>query len=455
MEKILIANRGEIAIRIIRACKELGIKTVAIYSERDSNSLHTRFADESVCIGPPSSALSYLAIPRIISACELTGVDGVHPGYGFLAESSRFAEICEENGFKFIGPSPDSILAAGDKVNAKKIAKKVGIPVIPGDDSPVKSVEEAFELADSIGYPVIIKAALGGGGRGMRIVNNKDEIQQLFLMAKQEAKLAFGDDKVYIEKYIQNPRHIEVQILASNGNAIWLGERECSIQRRHQKLIEEAPSPVVTDAERKKLGGYAVALAKAINYSSAGTIEFLRDKKGNFYFMEINARIQVEHPVTEMVTGVDIVKEQLGIAITGKLSLKQSDIKIKGHAIESRINAEDPDNGFRPCPGKIRALYIPGGPGIRVDTHIYSGYDIPPDYDSLIAKLIAYEETRPKCITRLERALTEFLVEGIYTTVPFHLDIIRDPAFVGGDFNVNFIDNRKAYSKIETKKLPD
>ncbi|MFA5032686.1 MAG: acetyl-CoA carboxylase biotin carboxylase subunit [bacterium] len=444
LKKILIANRGEIAIRIIRACKELGIKTVAIYSERDSNSLHTKFADESVCVGPSSSALSYLSIPNIISVCELTGVDGVHPGYGFLAESARFAEICEENGFKFIGPSPDAIMASGDKVNAKRVAKELGIPVIPGTADPVKSIEEAFEIANNTGYPIIIKAALGGGGRGMRVVTNSDDLQKLFLMAKQEAKLAFGDDKIYIEKYLENPRHIEVQILAADGEAIWLGERECSIQRRHQKLIEEAPSPVVNDADRVKLGAYAVKLAKAINYSSAGTLEFLRDKQGNFYFMEINARIQVEHPVTEMVTGIDIVKEQLKIAMENKLTLKQSDVKIKGHAIECRINAEDPLNGFRPCPGKIKALYIPGGPGIRIETHIYSGYDIPPDYDSLIAKLIAYDETRFQCIKRLERALSEFLVEGIYTTVAFHQNIIKEKDFIDGNFDVNFIEEHKA-----------
>lgn len=444
LKKILVANRGEIAIRIIRACKELGIKTVAIYSECDSNSLHTKFADESVCVGPSSSALSYLSIPNIISVCELTGVDGVHPGYGFLAESARFAEICEENGFKFIGPSPDAIMASGDKVNAKKVAKEIGIPVIAGTVEPVKSIEEAFEIANNTGYPVIIKAALGGGGRGMRIVTNSDDLQKLFLIAKQEAKLAFGDDKIYIEKYLESPRHIEVQILAAHGEAIWLGERECSIQRRHQKLIEEAPSPVVSDTDRVKLGIYAVKLAKAINYSSAGTLEFLRDKQGNFYFMEINARIQVEHPVTEMVTGIDIVKEQLNIAMTNKLSIKQSDVKIKGHAIECRINAEDPQNGFRPCPGKIKALYIPGGPGIRIETHIYSGYDIPPDYDSLIAKLIAYDGTRSQCIKRLGRALSEFLIEGIYTTVSFHQNIIKEKDFIDGNFDVNFIEEHKA-----------
>ena len=441
LKKVLIANRGEIALRVIRACKELGIETVAIYSEGDSNSLHTKFADESVCIGSTVPSLSYLSIPRIIGACEVTGVEAVHPGYGFLAENPKFADICEENGFKFIGPSSSSMLAAGDKTNARKTAEKVGIPIIPGSNSSVNSFEEAAQIADSVGYPVMIKASLGGGGRGMRIVHSKDEIEKLLHVAKGEAKSAFGDDKVYIEKYLEHPRHIEVQILADeHGNTIWLGERECSIQRRHQKLIEEAPSPVITQEEREKIGNYAVLMAKAINYRSAGTVEFLRDGKSNFYFLEMNTRIQVEHPVTEMVTGIDIVKEQLKIASGARLRFKQNNVHIKGHAIECRINAEDPTNNFAPSPGEIKGLYIPGGPGVRVDTHIYGEYKIPSAYDSLIAKLIVYGETRDECILRLERALDEFLVEGIHTTISFHKEIIKTERFKRGELDTGFID---------------
>ncbi|MCK4353403.1 acetyl-CoA carboxylase biotin carboxylase subunit [candidate division WOR-3 bacterium] len=440
LRKVLIANRGEIALRIIRACKELGIETVAIYSEADTNSLHTKFADEAVCIGPASPLLSYLAIPRIISACEITGVEAVHPGYGFLAENPKFAEICKENGFKFIGPTSSSILAAGDKVNAREIARKSGIPIIPGGTVSNESFKEVSQIAKNIGYPVIIKAAMGGGGRGMRIVDNQKKLKKLLSIARQEAKVAFGNDKVYIEKYLENPRHIEVQILADeHNNIVWLGERECSIQRRHQKLIEESPSPAVTPEMREKIGAYAVAVTKAINYRSAGTVEFLLDKDKNFYFLEMNTRIQVEHPVTEMVTRIDIVKEQLKIASGEKLSFKQKDVNIKGHAIECRINAEDPNNGFRPSPGQIKGLYIPGGPGIRVETHIYGEYEVPSNYDSLIAKLIAYDETRDKCIARLERALNEFLVEGIHTTIPFHLEIIKDERFKNGELNTGFI----------------
>ncbi|MDI6840906.1 MAG: acetyl-CoA carboxylase biotin carboxylase subunit [bacterium] len=440
-EKVLIANRGEIALRVIRACKELGIETVAIYSESDSNSLHIKFADESVCIGPASPTLSYLSIPNIISVCEVTGVDAVHPGYGFLAENPRFAEICEDNGFKFIGPSAASIIAAGDKTNARETMKRAGIPVIPGSNSSINSFEEAERIADSIGYPVIIKASLGGGGRGMRIANNKDELNKLLPVAKGEAKAAFSNDNVYIEKYLDCPRHIEVQILADeHGNVVWLGERECSIQRRHQKLIEESPSPGVTKEQRAKIGEYAVIAAKAINYRSAGTVEFMLDQNGNFYFLEMNTRIQVEHPVTEMVTGIDIVKEQIRVAAGEHLKFKQKDIKLNGHAIECRINAEDPENNFAPSPGEIRGLYIPGGPGIRVDTHIYGEYKVPSEYDSLIAKLIAYGKTREECITRLERALDEFLVEGIKTTIPFHKEIIKDERFRRGKIDTHFIE---------------
>ncbi|MCK4306595.1 acetyl-CoA carboxylase biotin carboxylase subunit [candidate division WOR-3 bacterium] len=439
LKKILIANRGEIAIRIIRACKELGIETVAIYSEADSNSLHTKFADEAVCIGPPAPKESYLSIPRILSACEVTGVEGVHPGYGFLAENPKFAEICEENGFKFIGPSPEAIFAVGDKTNARESAKKAGIPVIPGSNSGISSVDEAKKIGEEFGYPVIIKAVLGGGGRGMRIVNNPEELEKSITVAKHEAKGAFGEEKVYIEKYLEKPRHIEVQILADEyNNIVWLGERECSIQRRHQKLIEEAPSPGITSEQREKIGEQAVAVMHAIGYSSAGTVEFLLEDN-NFYFLEINARVQVEHPVTEMVTGIDIIKEQLRIAGGEKLKFNQKDIHIKGHAIECRINAEDPNNNFIPSPGKIESLYIPGGLGVRVDTHIYGEYKIPPNYDSLIAKLIAYGETRAQCIAIIERALSEFLVDGIHTTIPFHQSIIKDERFRRGDLHTHFI----------------
>ncbi|MBI4723410.1 MAG: acetyl-CoA carboxylase biotin carboxylase subunit [Candidatus Stahlbacteria bacterium] len=440
LKKVLIANRGEIAIRIIRACKELGIETVAIYSEGDISSLHTKFADESVCVGPTPPDLSYLSIPHIISACEVTGVEAVHPGYGFLSENPRFAEICEENGFKFIGPSPYSVRLAGDKLNARNEMKKVGIPVIPGSDGPINSIEEAIKIAENIGYPVIIKAALGGGGRGMRIANNKEELENSLPIAKGEAKTAFGDDKVYLEKYFISPRHIEVQILADDyNNIIWLGERECSIQRRHQKLIEEAPSPGITQKQREEIGNYAVMAAKSISYRSAGTVEFLFDANNKFYFMEINSRIQVEHPVTEMVTGIDIVKEQLKIAAGEEIKIKQSEIKIKGHAMECRINAEDYKNGFLPSPGKVNGLYLPGGPGIRVDTHLYSGYYVPPNYDSLIAKLIVHGETRSECIARMERALVEFLIEGIHTTIPFHQEIIKDERFRRGELHTHFL----------------
>lgn len=444
LEKVLIANRGEIAVRIIRACKELGIETVSIYSEADANSLHTKFADEAVCIGPAAPSQSYLSIPRIISACEITGVSAVHPGYGFLAENSKFAEICGDNGFKFIGPSASSILAAGNKTNARETMRKAGIPVIPGSDAPTELLEDAFKIAEQTDYPVIIKAALGGGGRGMRVAHNKKELKKLFSIAKREAETAFGDDRVYLEKYLECPRHIEVQILADEqGHVISLGERECSIQRRHQKLVEESPSPVVTPEMRKQIGNYAIKAAKAISYKSAGTVEFLLDRVGKFYFLEMNTRIQVEHPVTEMVTGVDIVKEQLKIASGEQLSLKQGDVNLKGHAIECRINAEDSDNDFRPSPGKILGLYIPGGPGIRVDTHIYGEYEIPSHYDSLIAKLIAYGDEREECITRLDRALSEFLVEGIHTTIPFHRDIIRDDRFRRGEIDTGFITDIK------------
>jgi acetyl-CoA carboxylase biotin carboxylase subunit len=444
LKKVLIANRGEIAVRIIRACKELGIETVAIYSEVDSDSLHTVLADEAICVGPGPAEYSYLSIPRIISACEVSGVDAVHPGYGFLSENSRFAESCEESGFKFIGPTPTSMELAGDKLNARLEIKKAGIPVIPGSDSTISSLEEAYKVGKRIGYPIIIKAALGGGGRGMRIVKGEDELEAVFSIAKSEAKTAFGDDRVYIEKYLEAPRHIEVQILADEySNIVWLGERECSIQRRHQKLIEEAPASTLTEKQRQEVGNYAVRVAEVIKYRSAGTIEFLLDRENNFYFMEVNSRIQVEHPVTEMVTGIDIIKEQLRISAGEKLSFNQEDIEIRGHAIECRINAEDPKNRFLPSAGKITGLYIPGGPGVRVDTHLYSGYKVPPTYDSLIAKLITYGKTRLECINRMERALNEFLIDGISTTIPFHLEIIKDKRFKKGEIHTHFIEDSK------------
>ncbi len=441
-KKILIANRGEIAIRIIRACKDLGIETVAVYSDIDANSLHIRFADQSVCIGPASPTRSYLSIPAIISAAELTGVDAIHPGYGFLAENSRFAEICEGNGFKFIGPSSSAMKSMGDKILAKQSMLSAGIPVVPGNHEKIENIPKAKKIAQSIGYPVIIKAALGGGGKGMRIVNNDNQLERVFPIAKEEARVSFRDGSLYIEKYLEKPRHIEVQIIADDYNScISLGERDCSIQRRHQKLIEESPSPIVTPTMRKKIENYAKKAAQTIDYTSVGTVEFLLDKTGNFYFMEMNTRIQVEHPVTEAITGIDIVKEQIKIASGKPLSIKQKDVHLKGHAIECRINAEDPENDFKPSPGKIEHLYIPGGPGIRVDTHIYGEYIIPSSYDSLIAKVIAYADTREQAIQCMERALDEFLIEGIKTTIPFHKRIISDPRFKKGKIDTSFIQN--------------
>jgi len=410
-KKILIANRGEIALRIIRTCKELGIKTVAVYSEADRYSLHVRFADEAVCIGPGPSKDSYLNIPRIIAAAEITNAEAIHPGYGFLAENAMFAEICESSGIKFIGPTPDAIEAMGDKALAKETMRKAGVPVIPGSDGVVETLEEAREIANEIGYPIMLKAAAGGGGKGMRILNDESELENAWQTARAEAEAAFGNPAVYIEKFIERPRHIEIQILADEyGNVIHLGERDCSIQRRHQKLVEESPSPIVTPGLREAMGQAAVKGAKSVKYRNAGTIEFLVDKNGNFYFMEMNTRIQVEHPVTEMVYGIDIVREQIRIAAGEKLNIKQRQLKPNGHAIECRINAEDSYNGFRPSPGKITGLHFPGGFGIRVDSHIYQDYVVPPYYDSLIAKLIAHGRTRDEAIARMLRALEEFVI---------------------------------------------
>jgi acetyl-CoA carboxylase biotin carboxylase subunit len=442
-KKILIANRGEIALRIIRACKELDIKTVAIYSEADAESLHVKFADEAICVGPPQSIKSYLNMPNIISAAELTGADAIHPGYGFLAENPQFAEICESCKVTFIGPSPKVIEQAGNKANAKKIMEEAGIPVIPGSKGIIKTEKEAVAFAKEVGYPVIIKASAGGGGRGMRIVQNEHDLLNAISTAKSEAEAAFGNSEVYLEKYVEEPRHIEFQILGDkHGNIVHLGERDCSIQRRHQKLIEESPSVSLNENLREKIGKAAIKAAKKIKYTNAGTIEFLVDIHGNFYFMEINTRIQVEHPVTEMVTGIDIVKEQIRSASGEKLNFSQSDIKLNGHAIEFRINAEDPDKDFMPAGGKINFFNSPGGPGVRTDTHIYSEYNVPAYYDSLLAKLIVWGRNREEAIVRGQRALNEFIIIGLATTIPFHLKVLDNAFFRKGEVYTNFIQRR-------------
>lgn len=440
--KILIANRGEIALRIIRACRELGIRTVAVYSNADKDCLHTQFADEAICIGAPKPQDSYLNISAIISAAEITDADAIHPGYGFLAENAHFAEICESCGIKFIGPNPENIRTMGDKIQARKIMRKHGIPVIPGSPEPLESKEDALKFAQQLNYPLIIKAAAGGGGRGMRICHSDVRLVSAFITAQSEAEVAFGNSQVYIEKYLQAPRHIEIQILADNyDNIIHLGERDCSIQRRHQKLIEETPSPIIDPKLRKKLGEYAIKGAKAINYSNIGTMEFLMvPKTKQVYFMEMNTRIQVEHPVTEETTGIDLVKLQILLAAGEKLQIKQDNVKFSGHAIECRINAEDPDNNFIPCPGKIDFLHTPGGPGVRVDSHIYAGYTVPTHYDSLLAKLIVKNNTRQDCIGSLRRALDEFMVEPLNTTIGFYKRVIEDSDFIKGIYNTHFLD---------------
>uniref|UniRef100_A0A7V0Z7S4 Biotin carboxylase n=1 Tax=candidate division WOR-3 bacterium TaxID=2052148 RepID=A0A7V0Z7S4_UNCW3 len=440
-EKVLIANRGEIAIRIIRAAKELNLKTVAIYSEADADALHTRLADEAVCIGPAPARESYLNITRIISATEITGARAIHPGYGFLAENAEFAEICESCGIIFIGPKPEHIRAMGDKIKAKETVAKFGVYGIPGSNGEVENIRDGKKIASRIGYPIILKAAAGGGGKGMRIVRDEDEMESGFRIAQAEAKAAFGDPRLYIEKYIEKPRHIEVQILGDNeGNVVALGERECSIQRRHQKLIEESPSVAVDDNLRSKLMETAIKAAAGIGYQSAGTIEFLMDENKNFYFMEMNTRIQVEHPVTEMVTGIDILKEQIKIALGEKISFSQDDIKLKGNAIECRINAEDPKKNFAPSPGKITFFHMPQGIGVRFDTHIFAGYTIPSQYDSLIGKLICHGNSRVEAIARMKRALEELVIEGISTTIPFHLEVMNNEKFVAGDISTKFIE---------------
>lgn len=438
--KILIANRGEIALRIIRTCKEMGIKTVAVYSTADRESLHVRFADEAVCIGPPSSAESYLNIPRIMAAVEITNADALHPGYGFLSENANFAEVCQEYGIKFIGPTAAQIRKMGDKVTAKETMIKAGVPVVPGSDGLLKDTTKGKKLAKEIGYPVILKATAGGGGRGMRIVWKEEEFEDAWNSARQEAKAAFANDGIYMEKYIEEPRHIEFQIAGDQyGNVCHLSERDCSIQRRHQKLVEEAPSPFMTDELRKKMGEAAVKAGKSIKYEGVGTVEFLVDKYRNFYFMEMNTRIQVEHPVTEEVIDYDLIKEQIKIAAGVPISGK--DYFPIMHAIECRINAEDPKNNFRPSPGLIKTLHIAKGHGVRVDTHVYTGYKVPSNYDSMIAKLIVKARTREEAITKMERALDEFIVEGIKTTIPFHKKLMRDPKFIAGDFNTGFLND--------------
>jgi acetyl-CoA carboxylase biotin carboxylase subunit len=438
-KKILIANRGEIALRIIRTCKELGIKTVAVYSEADSDSLHVTFADEAVCIGPPFSRDSYLKIPSIISAAQVTGADAIHPGYGFLAENAGFSEICIESGIKFIGPSPQMINAMGDKSYAKETMKKNGVPVVPGSDGVIESIEEGKSIATEMGYPVIIKASSGGGGKGMRIVWEEKDFEKAFQTAQAEAEAGFANPDVYIEKFIENPRHVEIQIMGdSHGNVYHYGERDCSIQRRHQKLIEESPSPAIDNEIRTKMGDSAVLGGQAVNYEGAGTIEFLLDKNKNFYFMEMNTRIQVEHPVTEMVYDVDLIRQQILVAAGEKIETKRG--KPMGHVFEFRINAEDPEYDFRPSPGKITSLHFPGGFGVRVDSHIYQGYSIPPYYDSLIAKLIVWGKNRDHAILRGKRALEEFAVEGISTTIPFHLQVLDDDRFKSSDYDTSFLD---------------
>jgi acetyl-CoA carboxylase, biotin carboxylase subunit len=438
--KILIANRGEIALRVILACKELGIHTVAVYSEADRNALHVRFADEEVCIGPPASAKSYLNIPHIIAAAEITGAEAIHPGYGFLSENPHFVDVCQACGIVFIGPSADIIRNMGNKAQAKATMQAAGVPMMPGSDGVVETVEEALAWAERIGYPVIVKASAGGGGRGMRIVNNPEELPDLYHTARSEAKACFTDDAVYMEKYLLEPRHIEVQILGDQfGNVVHLGERECSIQRRHQKMIEESPSPAISPDLRERICATAVRAAKAVGYYNAGTIEFLLDARGDFFFMEMNTRVQVEHPVTEMVSGIDIVKEQIRIAAGRKLSFTQQDVVLRGHAIECRINAEDPWK-FTPCPGRITALHFPGGPGIRMDTALHQEGIIPPHYDSMVAKLIAHGSDRTEALARMRRALDTLVVEGIKTTAPLHRLIMDEPEFIRGTFSTKWLE---------------
>ena len=438
--KILIANRGEIALRIICACRDLGIKTVAVYSEADEHSLHVRFADEDVCIGPARSLDSYLNVPAIISAAEITGADAIHPGYGFLSESAYLAEVCEACHIKFIGPYPNVIRLMGDKARARRAMKKAGVPVLPGSDGPIGSEEEALTIAKDLGYPVIVKAVAGGGGRGMRVVRSADELSKSFKTAMREAEAAFGVGDVYLEKYVESPRHIEIQVLGDHhGHVVHLGERECSIQRRHQKLLEEAPSPALNEKQRRKLGATVVDAARAVQYTNAGTFEFLMTPAGQFYFLEANTRLQVEHPVTEFITGIDIVKEQIRIAAGRRLMVKQGDIEFRGHALECRVNAEDPET-FVPSPGLIQAFSVPGGPGVRVDTYAHSDCVVSPYYDSLVAKVITHGRDRQEAIARMRRTLEMTVIEGIKTSIPLHLKILNDPDFVAGRLSTSFME---------------
>lgn len=448
-KKVLIANRGEVAVRIIRACREIGIPTVAVYSEADANSLHVSLATEAYCIGPNESAKSYLNIPAIISAALLSGADAIHPGYGFMSERADFAEICAEHNIKFIGPSPESMQLMGDKATARKTMISKNVPITPGTGI-ITDIEEAKKQAEKFGYPVIVKATAGGGGKGMRVANTPDELEQNINLCRQEAEKFFGNPDVYMEKFLVNPRHIEVQIIADKyGNVIHLGERDCSIQRRHQKLVEEAPSPAVSADIRRKLGDAAVRAAKAANYEGVGTIEFLLDKDKNFYFMEMNTRLQVEHGITEMISNIDIVREQINIAAGNKLSVRQEDVKLYGHAIECRINAEDPEKNFLPAPGEINGYITPGGFGVRVDSHVYSGYKIPPYYDSLISKVMAWAPTREEARRRMYRALKEYVITGVKTTLPFYQELIEDEVFIGGNFDTGFMNTYKQNKREE------
>ena len=441
INKILIANRGEIAVRIIRACKEMNIKTVAVYSEVDKDAMHVKLADEAICIGPANSSKSYLNFKNIIEAANITGADAIHPGFGFLSENSQFAKICEESNIKFIGPNYKVIELMGNKSNAKELMKNAGVPVIPGSDGSVKGLKDAIKIANEIGYPVMLKAAAGGGGKGIRIVNIPEELESNYNIVKQEAKLSFNDDEIYIEKFVKNPRHVEIQILADeHGNVIHLGERDCSIQRRNQKVIEETPSTAIDNKLRNKMGEAAIKAVKASGYTSCGTIEFLVDSDKNFYFMEMNTRIQVEHPITEERTGIDIVKAQIRISAGEPLKIKQKDVKFNGYSIECRINAENPAKNFRPCPGTITGVILPGGNGVRVDTAIYSGYTIPSNYDSMIAKIITHGDTRNEAISKMKRALEETVIEGVDTNIDFLFKIIKNPTFIRGNFDTSFIE---------------
>jgi acetyl-CoA carboxylase, biotin carboxylase subunit len=440
-KKVLIANRGEIALRVIRACRELGIETVAVYSEADRESLHVRFADDDVCIGPPPSRSSYLRIPNLIAAAEITGADAIHPGYGFLAENAEFSDTCKASNITFIGPSGDQIRAMGDKATAKRLAEEAGVPTVPGTPGTIQDLEEALGHVERIGFPVIIKATAGGGGKGMRVANDADQFAQVFSLAQNEALAAFGNGEVYVEKYLARPRHVEIQVMGdTHGKVVHFGERDCSVQRRHQKLIEESPSPALTAELRAEMGEAAIRLAAAISYVGAGTIEFLLDEDGRFYFMEMNTRIQVEHPVTEMVTSFDLVKEQIRVAAGEPISFRGEGGRLRGHAIECRINAEDPYRNFQPSPGLITAYHPPGGPGVRLDTHVYAGYAVPPYYDSLLAKVIVHGNTREEALARMGQALDSFIIEGVTTTIPFLARIIRQPEFAAGQVDTKFLD---------------